>query len=101
MQSENPAMDAFSVKTPISWSSLASASRIVVMEETRKKNLPESVDVLVLDSSGQLKDDVGLEELPYHLSDPDALVWCDIASLGGGRVDPTGGSCGRYSGSTT
>ena len=55
------------------------------MEETRKKNLPESVDILVLDSSGRLLDDVGLEELPFHLSDPDTLVWCDIASTEGGQ----------------
>ncbi len=83
-------MEAFSVKAPIPWSSLASASKLVVVEETRKKNLPESVDVLVLDSSGQLREDVGLEELPYHLSDPDALVWCDIASLEGGQGGPYG-----------
>ena len=60
------------------------------MEGTRKKNLPESVDVLVLDSSGRLRQDVGLEELPYHLSDPDALVWCDIASTEGGQSGPYG-----------
>lgn len=72
------------------------------MEGTRKKNLPESVDVLVLDGSGRLREDVGLEELPYHLSDPDSLVWCDIASTeGGGRAVPMGVSCGRSSGSTS
>ena len=60
------------------------------MEETRKKNLPESVDVLVLDGSGRLRDDVGLEELPYHLSDPEALVWCDISSTEGGQDGPYG-----------
>ena len=60
------------------------------MERTRKKNLPESVDVLVLDSSGRLREDVGLEELPYRLSDPHALVWCDIASTEGGQDGPYG-----------
>ena len=48
------------------------------------------MDVLVLDGSGRLRDDVGLEELPYHLSDPEALVWCDISSTEGGQDGPYG-----------
>jgi magnesium transporter len=61
------------------------------MTDTRTKNVPENVDLVVLDSSGALQTDVGLEELPYHLSDPDALIWCDVASTEGGQA----GSCGR------
>ncbi len=71
------------------------------MAEMRTKNLPENVDLLVLDSSGELRADVGLKELPYHLSDPDALVWCDVASTEGGRTGRTDGSCVRSSGSTS
>jgi hypothetical protein len=70
------------------------------MADTRSKNLPENVDLVVLDGSGVLQTDVGLEELPYHMSEPDALIWCDIASTQGGKMDLTGGSCGRSSGST-
>ncbi len=56
----------------------------------RTKNLPENVDLVVLDGSGVLRTDLGLEELPYHLSDPDALIWCDIASTEGGQSGPYG-----------
>ncbi len=55
------------------------------MEFTRTKNLPDGVDLLVLDGSGELRTDVGLEELPVHLSDPEALIWCDIYSTEGGQ----------------
>lgn len=60
------------------------------MADTRTKNLPENVDLLVLDGSGVLRTDVGIEELPFHLSDPEALVWCDIASTEGGQGGPYG-----------
>lgn len=60
------------------------------MADTRIKNLPENVDLLVLDGSGELQTDVGLEELPYHLSDPGALVWCDVSSIEGGQDRPYG-----------
>jgi len=44
------------------------------MADTRTtKNLPENVDLMVLDGSGVLRTDVGLEELPFHLSEPEAL----------------------------
>lgn len=55
------------------------------MAEMRTKNLPENVDLVVLDGSGVLRIDVSLEELPYHLSDPGALIWCDVASTEGGQ----------------
>ncbi len=71
------------------------------MAEMRTKNLPENVDLVVLDGSGVLRIDVSLEELPYHLSDPGALIWCDVASTEGDRVGPTDGSCERSSGSTS
>ncbi len=54
------------------------------------KSLPENVDLMVLDGSGVLRTDVGLEELPFHLSDPEALIWCDIASTEGGQDGPYG-----------
>ncbi|MCA1727879.1 MAG: magnesium/cobalt transporter CorA [Actinobacteria bacterium] len=60
------------------------------MANTRTKNLPENVDLLVLDGSGVLRTDLGIEELPFHLSDPDTLVWCDIASTEGGQGGPYG-----------
>ena len=60
------------------------------MADMRTRNLPENVDLLVLDGSGVLKTDVGLEELPYHLSDSGALIWCDIASAEGGQSGPYG-----------
>lgn len=56
----------------------------------RTKNLPENVDLVVLDGSGELRTDVDLEELPYHLSDPEALIWCDISSTEGGQDGPYG-----------
>jgi magnesium transporter len=60
------------------------------MADTRTKNLPENVDLVVLDGAGELRTDVGLEELPYLLADPEALVWCDIASIEGGQGGPYG-----------
>lgn len=52
--------------------------------------MPESVELVVLDSSGCLQEDVGLEELPGYLSDEDALVWCDVYSHEGGQGGPYG-----------
>jgi magnesium transporter len=60
------------------------------MADTWTKNLPENVDLLVLDGSSQLRTDVSIEELPYHLSDPEALIWCDIYSTEGGQSGPYG-----------
>ncbi len=60
------------------------------MADLRTKNMPENVDLVVLDGSGVLRTDVGIEELPFHLSDPEALVWCDIASTEGGQEGPYG-----------
>lgn len=57
------------------------------MEQVRTKNLPEGVDLLVLDGSGKLHADVGLEELPLYLSDPKTLIWCNISSTEGGRAE--------------
>lgn len=58
------------------------------MADTWTKNVPENVDLLVLDGSNKLRTDVGVEELPYHLSDPEALIWCDIYSTEGGQRGP-------------
>jgi len=60
------------------------------MERMRTKNLPEGVDLLVLDRSGEIQIDISLEELPHYLSDPEALVWCDIHSTKGGQAGPYG-----------
>ncbi len=51
---------------------------------------PECVNGLVLKSSGGLRTEVGLEELPRHLADPRSLIWCDIASTEGGQQGPYG-----------
>ena len=60
------------------------------MVETRVKNLPEGVNLVVMEGSGKPRTDVGLEELPYLLSDPEVLVWCDISSTQGGQSGPYG-----------
>jgi len=60
------------------------------MEQTRTKSLPEGVDLLVLARSGEIRADIGLEELPRYLADPEALVWCDIYSTKGGQTGPYG-----------
>ena len=60
------------------------------MADTRTKNLPENVDLVVLNGAGELRTDVGLEDLPYILADSEALVWCDVASIEGGQSGPYG-----------
>jgi magnesium transporter len=45
----------------------------------------EGIDVIVLESSGELRTEVDLAELPHHLSDPNSLVWCDITGTEGGQ----------------
>jgi magnesium transporter len=51
---------------------------------------PECVNVLVLRSSGGLRTEVSLEDLPRHLADPRSFIWCDIASTEGGQDGPYG-----------
>ena len=60
------------------------------MQYARTKNLPENVDLMVLETSGTLREDIGLDELPGFLADKDSLVWCDIYSLQGGQNGPYG-----------
>ncbi|QIN79324.1 magnesium/cobalt transporter CorA [Rubrobacter marinus] len=55
---------------------------------TGTEKLPENVELMVLDSSGNLREDVGSDELPGYLSDGDALVWCDVSSQDGGEDGP-------------
>ena len=57
---------------------------------TATTKLPENVDLIVLDASGRLREDVNLEELPGYLADKEALVWCDISSIEGGQGGPYG-----------
>jgi magnesium transporter len=54
------------------------------------KKLPENVDLMVLDASGRLREDVNLEDLPEYLADKGVLVWCDIQSTEGGQNGPYG-----------
>jgi magnesium transporter len=58
------------------------------VQSTTTRNLPENVDLMVLDASGTLREDVGLDELPDFLADKNSLVWCDIFSLQGGESGP-------------
>lgn len=57
---------------------------ISVVQSAATQKLPENVEVMVLDSSGDLREDVSPEELPGYLSDKDALVWCDISGTENG-----------------
>ena len=63
---------------------------IGLMQSAATKNLPENVDLMVLDASRRLREDVGLDELPDFLADKDSLVWCDIYSIQGGQNGPYG-----------
>ncbi len=38
------------------------------------KKLPENVDLMVLDASGDLRDNVNPEELPGYLADKESLI---------------------------
>ena len=60
------------------------------MSRRGTEGLPEGVEVVVLDSSANLHEDVALEELPGYLSDDGALVWCDISNQDGGQDGPYG-----------
>jgi magnesium transporter len=55
-----------------------------------KRAQTEGVDAIVLEDSGELRTEVGVAELPHHLSDPGSLIWCDIASTEGGQQGPHG-----------
>ncbi len=57
---------------------------------TKTENLPEGVELMVLEPSGDLREDVMLDELAGYLSDEDALVWCDISRQNGGQDGPYG-----------
>jgi magnesium transporter len=51
--------------------------------------LPDHVEIIVVDSSGNLRENVEPEEeLSEYLSDKDALIWCDISSTEGGEDGP-------------
>ena len=61
------------------------------MDTTPTVKLPENVDLIVLDASGEARRDVCVEEIPAYLSDPNALVWCDVYDTAGGQSGPYGG----------
>ena len=50
------------------------------VQPAASKKLPENVEVMSFDASSNLREDVDLEELGRHLSDEDALIWCDICA---------------------
>ena len=52
--------------------------------------LPENVEIVIVDASGNLREDVNSEELSESLSDENALIWCDISSTEGGQEGPYG-----------
>lgn len=60
------------------------------IDSTVTRRLPESVDLVVLGSSGILRKDVSLNELPGYLADKAALVWCDIYNTESGQQGPYG-----------
>jgi magnesium transporter len=49
------------------------------------KDLLNNVEIMVVDSSGNLREDVHAEELPGYLLDENALIWCNISSTEGGE----------------
>ncbi len=55
------------------------------VQPVASKKLPKNVEVMIFDASGNLREDVGLEELGRHLADEDALIWCYISSIEGGK----------------
>src|SRR5919202_3991457 len=58
------------------------------VQPVASKKLPENVEVMILDASGNLREDIDLEELGRHLADEDARIWCDISSIEGGKQSP-------------
>jgi magnesium transporter len=57
---------------------------------TTTDRLPDNVDLMVLDASSRLREDVSPGELPGYLADENALVWCDVYSTQGGQHGPYG-----------
>jgi putative N-acetylmannosamine-6-phosphate epimerase len=55
------------------------------MQPDTLPELPENVQIVIVDSSGNLREDMDVEELSESLSDKDALIWCDISSTEGGK----------------
>lgn len=60
------------------------------MQSAVSKKLPENVEIMVIDSSGNLLEGVGLEELPDYISDKHALIWCEICATEGKEDGPYG-----------
>ena len=60
------------------------------MQPAATQRLPESVEVIVLDAEGELREDIEPGEIPGYLSDKDALLWCDVSSTEGGEEGPYG-----------
>ncbi len=50
------------------------------VQPAASKKSPENLEVMIFDTSGNLREDVDLEELGRHLSDEDALIWGDICA---------------------
>jgi magnesium transporter len=60
------------------------------MQAAGSKKLPEHVEVMVVDSSGKVRENVGSEELSECLSQKNGLIWCDISSTEGAENGPYG-----------
>ncbi len=56
----------------------------------------EGIEVIVLERSGELQTEVDLAELPHHLSDPGALIWCVITGTKGGQQGPRLARCEHH-----
>ena len=67
------------------------------MQYAATKNLPENVDLMVLDASGTLREDVALEELPEFLADEARLSGATSTASRVGRTDPMAGYCVKSS----
>jgi hypothetical protein len=61
-----------------------------------KRAQTEGVDAIVLESSGDLRTELDPAELPYHLSDPGVLIWCDITGTKGGQQGPHRARCEHH-----
>lgn len=58
------------------------------MQPAVSNELPEHVEIMIVDSSGNLHESVNAEELSDYLSDNNALIWCDISSTADGKDGP-------------
>ena len=64
----------------------AAHHRLITSKAANSKNLPEHVEILIANPTGNPRERVGsVGELSDCLSDENALIWCDISSTDGGE----------------